>query len=69
MIAINYFKSYWLILDLVATFPFDAIIGGGIYARLIRLARLSKMVKVLDVGRIKRLVKSYFDKSNRADRI
>ena len=60
-IAIRYFKSGWMFLDFIATFPFDWIFGGAIYGRLIRLARLSKLVKLLDIGRIKRIVKSYFD--------
>lgn len=58
-----------MFLDFIATFPFDQLFGGGVYARLIRLARLSKLVKILDTGRIKRLVKSYFDQSTRADRL
>lgn len=68
-LAIRYFKSGWMFLDFIATFPFDLVFGQGQYARLIRLARLSKLVKLLDIGRIKRLVKSYFDQSTRADRI
>jgi len=58
-----------MFLDFIATFPFDWIFEGSIYTRLIRMARLSKMVKLFDTGRIKRLVKSYFDQSTRADRI
>lgn len=58
-----------MFLDFIATFPFDVMFDGGTFAKLIRLARLSKLVKLLDIGRIKRLVKSYFDQSTRADRI
>ena len=60
-LAIKYFKSGWMFLDFIATFPFDIIFGQGQYARLIRLARLTKLVKILDISRIKRLVKSYYD--------
>lgn len=69
LLAIRYFKSGWMFLDFIATFPFDLMFGNGQYARLIRLARLTKLVKLLDIGRIKRLVKSYYDQSTRADRI
>ena len=41
----------------------------AVYTRMIRLTRLSKMVAILDVSRVQRLVKSYFDNSTRTDRI
>lgn len=68
-LAIRYFKSGWMFLDFIATFPFEYLFGQGQFAKLIRLARLTKLVKLLDIGRIKRLVKSYFDQSTRSDRI
>lgn len=57
-----------MFLDFVATFPFDWVLGDFLYTRLIRLARLSKLMALLDIGRIKRLIKSYFENSTRADR-
>jgi hypothetical protein len=68
-ITIEYAKSGWLFIDFVATFPFNLIYSGAFITRLLRLMRLSKLVKVFDVSRIKRLIKNYFDKSNRADRL
>ena len=68
-ITMEYAKSGWLFIDFVATFPFNLIISGAFVTRLLRLMRLSKLVKVFDVSRIKRLIKNYFDKSNRADRV
>jgi hypothetical protein len=65
----EYAKSGWLFIDFVATFPFQLLISGAFITRLLRLMRLSKLVKVFDVSRIKRLIKNYFDKSNRADRV
>jgi len=58
-----------MVLDFMATFPFDVFLDAGIYTKLIRLLRLTKLVRLLDIGRIKRIVKAYFDKSTRADRI
>jgi hypothetical protein len=67
-IAVRYFKSGWMMLDFIATFPFDDI-ADVLYTRLIRLTRLSKMIALLDIGRVKRLIKSYFENSTRADRM
>ena len=67
-IAVKYFKSGWMILDFIATFPFD-LFADVLYTKLIRLMRLSKLINLLDISRIKRIVKSYFDRSTRSDRI
>jgi hypothetical protein len=67
-IAVRYFKSFWLVLDFLATFPFDAFAPDMIITRMIRLLRLSKLFTLLDVSRIKRMVKSYFENSTRSDR-
>lgn len=64
----RYAKSGWMFLDFVATFPFD-LFADVLYTRLIRLARLSKLINLLDISRFHRIIKSYFEKSNRADRI
>jgi len=68
-IAIRYAKSGWMLIDFLATFPFNLLFEDAVYTRMIRLSRLSKMVAILDVSRVQRMVKSYFDKSTRADRI
>lgn len=49
-IAVKYAKSWWMFLDFVATFPFDQF-ADVLYTRLIRLARLSKLVSLLDASR------------------
>ena len=68
-ITIRYAKSGWMIIDFFATFPFNLFFEDAVYTRMIRLTRLSKMVAILDVSRVQRLVKSYFDNSTRTDRI
>ena len=68
-IAVKYFKSGWLFLDFVATFPFDlAFNSQAQYTRMIRLMRLSKLIAILDTSRFKRVIKTYYENSTRADR-
>lgn len=68
-IAIKYFKSGWLPLDFIATFPFDLVFNSQAqYTRMIRLMRLSKLIAVLDTSRFKRIIKAYYENSTRADR-
>ena len=69
-IAMNYIKSGWMFLDLLATFPFDWFFAQDVlFTRLIRLTRLSKLISLLDNSKFKKIIKSYFDNSQRADRI
>lgn len=51
-ITIRYAKSGWMIVDFTATFPFDLFFEDAVYTRMIRITRLSKMVAILDVGRV-----------------
>jgi hypothetical protein len=63
-IAMNYIKSGWMFLDLLATFPFDWFFSQDVlFTRLIRLTRLSKLISLLDNSRFKKIIKSYFDNS------
>lgn len=63
-IAMNYIKSGWMFLDLLATFPFDWFFDQDVlFTRLIRLTRLSKLISLLDNSRFKKIIKSYFDNS------
>ena len=63
-IALEYAKGFML-LDFVATFPFDIFSENGsvMWTRLIRLARLSKLASLLDIGRFTRIVKKIFKDS------
>ena len=66
-IAIKYFKSGWMLLDFIATFPFQYF-SDVMWTKLIRLARLTKLIALLDISRVKRLIKNYFDNSQSHDR-
>ena len=69
-IAMNYIKSGWFFLDFLATFPFDWLFSSDVlFTRLIRLTRLSKLISLLDNSKFKKIIKSYFDNSQRADRL
>ena len=58
-----------MFLDFVATFPFEWFYDDVLFTRMIRLTRLSKLVSLLDNSRFKKIIKSYFDNSQRSDRI
>ena len=54
-IAINYLKT-WFFIDFFSTFPFYTILSGGIVAKLFRLFRLPKLVKIIDIDKFKMLM-------------
>lgn len=55
-IAIIYISS-WFFVDFVSVFPFGLIIGeDGIAAKLLRLFRMPRMIKLLDKKRIKNIL-------------
>ncbi len=54
-IAINYLKT-WFFIDFFSTFPFYIILSGGIVAKLFRLFRLPKLVKIIDIDKFKMLM-------------
>ena len=69
MILFRYLKSGWLILDFLATFPFDAVLGDLLYTRLIRLLRLTKLRALIDINRMKRIIKRFYESSGRSDSV
>ena len=69
-IAWRYVTSLWFFIDFAATFPFTEIAGrSALWARLFRLFRLPKLIRFLDLSRINRLLKSFFDSGQRQDKI
>ena len=71
-IAMKYFKSGWLIIDFVATFPFDKIFNSEdkegtniIMTKMLRLTRLSRIAAIFDLSRVNRLLKQLFESSQR----
>ena len=51
-----------MLLDFIATFPFQYF-SDVMWTKLIRLARLTKLIALLDISRVKRLIKNYYENS------
>ena len=57
-IAKRYIFSGWFFIDFAATFPLDLLVDSGkstIYPKLLRLFRLPKLIKLLDLARFNRV--------------
>lgn len=55
IIAKNYFYG-WFIVDFLACFPFQVMFKSGIMLKLVRLARMPRLIKLLDESRFKRVL-------------
>ena len=72
-IITRYFKSGWMVIDFLASFPLDFFFGGqsqnssGVL-KLLRLARLPKVVSVLNESRVKKVINKIFENSDRQDK-
>jgi hypothetical protein len=69
-IASNYAKG-WLILDLIATFPFGLVVNNdrGTVFKLIRLIRLPRILKIFDFSRLRSLLKFCYRNSSRQGKV
>ena len=68
-IAVNYFKG-WFLIDFVSVFPFEYIFTGlGKQTKLFRLARLPRLLKLIDISRFNKMIKSLMNNSSRDERI
>lgn len=65
LIAKRYIMSGWFFIDFAATFPFSNMAGGNgnnaKWSQLARLFRLPKLIRLLDLSRFNRVLKSFFD--------
>ena len=52
----NYLKGGFII-DFVACFPFQIIFTGGLMLKLVRLARLPRLIKLLDESKFKKTLR------------
>lgn len=43
----------WFIIDLMAIFPFQIMFSGGLMLKLLRLFRMPRLIKLLDLQRFK----------------
>ena len=58
MIYKRYLGS-WFIIDFVSVFPFQTFLSGGVMLKLVRLARMPRLLKLLDPERFKKVVRSF----------
>jgi hypothetical protein len=71
----SYLKSGWLVLDVLATFPFYLIntSGGasslGMWFKLLRLVRLPKILNLLDLARFNKFVETVVSGQTRGKRV
>lgn len=52
----EHYMSGWFIIDFVAVFPFQVMFSGGLMLKLVRLARMPRLIKLLDENRFKRVL-------------
>ena len=53
MIGYKYLKG-WFLIDFIAVFPFSLIFQAGLMLRLVRLARLPRLIKIMDESKFKK---------------
>ena len=58
LIAKNYMGG-WFVIDFLACFPFQVMFKSGIMLKLVRLARLPRLIKLLDQSRFKRVLQEW----------
>lgn len=56
-IAKNYIFKGWFFIDFVSTFPWEMFLAGGKFTKLLRLLRLPRMIKLIDISRMNKLIK------------
>lgn len=57
VISMNYLKG-WFIIDFLACFPFNIIFSAGLMLKLVRLARLPRLIKLLDESKFKKTMRA-----------
>ena len=57
-IALHYLSG-WFIIDFVSVFPFNLFIASGQLTKLFRIFRIPRLIKLIDVGRFKSILKSF----------
>ena len=70
MIAKNYVFHGWFFIDFVSVFPFGILMQSNSDAtKLLRLFRLPRLIKLIDISRFEKLLKSLVSNSSREDKI
>ena len=72
MIGKNYLFS-WFPIDFISVFPFELLLPEGLstggLTKLFRLFRMPRLIKLIDVGRFKKILKSFQSKKTNDETI
>ncbi len=66
-IAHNYIFKGWFIVDFLSTFPFSMLSQNGGATKLLRLFRLPRLIKLIDISRFNKLLKSFMSDNQAGD--
>ena len=69
-IAINYLKG-WFVIDFISIFPFQIVVPkeNGSATKLLRMPRMLRLGKLLDMKNVKRLMKQFIGEVKHAGQI
>lgn len=59
----------WFIIDLMAIFPFQVMFSGGLMLKLLRLFRMPRLIKLLDIQRFKSVLTKMYGTEPTVDEI
>ena len=69
-IAIRYVFRGWFAVDFISVFPFVAFLKEDALAtKLVRLFRLPRLIRLIDISKFSQLLKSFFENSSQDERI
>jgi len=70
LIAKRYLFRGWFFFDIIAIFPFQLMFRqNGFTTKMIRMVRLPRLVKLIDISRFNQLLKSLFENNSQEERI
>lgn len=68
-IAKNYTLKGWFVIDFLSTFPFGLFLNSGQVTKLLRLLRLPRIIKLIDISRFSKLLESFLSNQSRDEKI
>ena len=52
----KHYMSTWFVIDILAVFPWALFFSQGVMLKLVRLARIPRLMKILDVSKFKKVL-------------
>ena len=59
---VKHYLKGWFLIDLIAIFPFNMIVGGGESLKLVRIFRLPKFLRFLEMSKMDELLDSALER-------